>query len=220
MGVVTMTRYIMLSLAALLCSDSVPAQVLSVVKADYARVRNGEQIGAGSFVFADDGRIRHDRLARDGDVMMSHIWAADGDRRIDVDHALRTAVAAVAGMVRDSTGAVRVPAPGPGWGYRTEMLPLGPRAVGPLVLEGFRADIPAREGQPAAVMEMWGYRPPGQDRMHFLERTTRSTNPDGSPYFSETRVVYIQRVPADDTVFNIPPDIAIDDLSTRPQPRR
>ena len=107
-----------------------------------------------------------------------------------------------------------------GRGNRTEMQPLGPRAVGPLVLEGFRADVPARQGRPAAVMEMWGYRPPGQDRMHFLEQTTRSTNPDGSPYFSETRVVYIQRVPADDTVFNIPAGIAIDDLSTRPRLRR
>lgn len=220
MGVVAMARYIVLSLAALLCSDSVPAQVLSVVKADYARVLNGEQIGAGSFIFADDGRARHDRVARNGDVMLSHIWDADGDRQIDVDHTLRTAVAASGGMVRDSTGAVRVPAPGWVGGNRTEMQPLGPRAVGPLVLEGFRADIPARQGRPAAVMEMWGYRPPGQYRMHFLEQTTRSTNPDGSPYFSETRVVYIQRVPADDTVFNIPAGIAIDDLSTRPRLRR
>lgn len=216
-----MARYIILSLAALVGSSTVlSAQVLSVVKADYTRVRNGEEVGAGSFVFADDGRIRHDRVNRNGELMVSHIWDTDGGRRIDVDHTMRTAIAVAGDMVRDSTGAVRVPAPGgrPG-AYSTELLPLGPRAVGPLVLEGYRADIPAGQGRPAAVMEMWGYRPPGQDRMHFLERTTRSTNPDGSPYFSETKVVFIQRAPADDAAFDIPAGVTVGGLPARPEIR-
>ena len=100
------------------------------------------------------------------------------------------------------------------------MLPLGPRAVGPLVLEGHRAAMPARPGRPAAEMELWGYRQPGHDRMHFLEQTTISTFPDGSPYVDETRVVFIQRATTDNTVFNIPADMEIGGPSTQPRVRR
>lgn len=167
-----MIRHIVLSVAAVFCFDLVAsAQGVSVITADYTRVRNGEVVGAGTFTFADDGRVPHDRLNRDGEAAIFHIWVADGSRRVDIDHVLGTATVIDGDMVRDPTGALRI-SPSvdlragaePRGGAGTETLPIGPRAVGPLVLDGFRADVPAGPGRPAVTMEVWTYRQPGHER--------------------------------------------------------
>lgn len=220
-----MTNRLIVAFLVLLSSSVAAAQGVSVTRADYTEFRNGEQVGAGSFVFSSDGNVRHDRLDRNGVVMVSHIWTDDGNRRVDIDHALRTATPLAPGMVRAGRPIMRSPtAPAgeptaPAGEQTYKALPLGPRAVGPLVLEGHRFTVLERPGRPAMVMELWGYRIPGQIRMHFLERSVTSTLLDGTPDVTEMKVVSIQQgVPADG-MFSIPAGVTIANPVPFPAPR-
>lgn len=205
-----MTNRLIVAFLILLSSSVAAAQGVSVTRADYTEFRNGEQVGAGSFVFSSDGKVRHDRLDRNGVVMVSHIWTDDGNQRVDIDHALRTATPLAPGMIRVGRPLIRSPNALAGE-QRHQGLPLGPRAVGPLVLEGHRFTVPERPGRPAMVMELWGYRIPGQMQMHFLERSVTSTLLDGTPDVTEMKVVSIQQGVAADGMFSIPAGVTMAD---------
>lgn len=203
-----MTNRLIVAFLVLLSSSVAAAQGVSVTRADYTEFRNGEQVGAGSFVFSSDGNVRHDRLDRNGVAMASHIWTDDGNQRVDIDHALRTATPLAPGMIRAGRPFIRSPN-APAGDQRYQGLPLGPRAVGPLVLEGHRFTLPERPGRPAMVMELWGYRIPGQMQMHFLERSVTSTLLDGTPDVTEIKVVSIQQGVAADGMFSIPAGVTM-----------
>ncbi len=87
------------------------------------------------------------------------------------------------------------------------------------MLEGHRFTLPERPGRPAMVMEMWGYRIPGQRQMHFLERSVTSTFPDGTPDVTEMKVVSTQQEVAADGMFSIPADMVMASPVPFPPPR-
>ena len=69
------------------------------------------------------------------------------------------------------------------------------------------------------VMELWGYRIPGQTQMHFLERSVTSTLLDGTPDVTEIKLVSIQQGVAADGMFSIPPGVTIANPVPFPAPR-
>ena len=213
-------RVAMMTLAVALMAGAVAAQ--STVLVDYeAHISiSGEVVRSesGTHYFGPGALYRHDTLVNG--ERMSVIVHNDGSRT-EVNHTLRVGQRGPRDMpfrtpsMEMSVTAQRPPVtPTPPDGppaHATRGQSLGEQARGPILLHGYRFDLPpTQEGMVSRVQEVWSYVHNGE--FYDLEASDIATFADGRVAATSKRIISAQRV-AGEGIFDVPNGIDVRDVT-------